>query len=513
MSFFSPGMSRRRALQIGAGGATALSLAPWLTSCSSAPSIGNGAKAKNVIFMVADGMSIGVPSLAEPFSQLVRKTPTHWYQLAQAKNVTHGLFETSSLNSMVTDSAPASSAWGTGSRVFNRVINYLPDGQRLTPLMPLAQEAGRMTGIVTTATVTHATPAGFLAAEKNRDDEADIADQYLKIAPDLILGGGSYFFSADGRDDDRELSAEFAQRGYALLTERKQLAGAAGAQKILGLFDPSMLPYTIDWMHNAYFQTKVPTLAEMTRLALHQFKDAREGFLLQIEGARVDHAAHANDPGALLWDQLAFDDAIGEVLDFVRERDDTLVIITTDHGNANPGLNGMSPEYNQSTQCFARLADFKTSFATLRDRMILDKSARPGIDVNSIAAMIFEATGLALKQEQAQALLDACNANAKDNSDQHASYVGLLGEFTGNHTGIGWTGTTHTADLVPILALGPGRDAYQGLLKNTGNYERLAPILGISHVNPAMTPEQAAPFIAEAVFPPEEKPHWLIGNY
>ena len=86
----------------------------------------------------------------------------------------------------------------------------------------------------------------------------------------------------------------------------------------------------------------------------------------------------------------------------------------------------MAPEYNESTQCFARVANFKTSFATLRDKLILDKKARPGVDANSIGGMIYDATGLALKQEQAQALLDACNSNAKDNNDQHANFVGLL---------------------------------------------------------------------------------------
>jgi Alkaline phosphatase len=79
---------------------------------------------------------------------------------------------------------------------------------------------------------------------------------------------------------------------------------------VLGLFYDSHVPYTVDHIHSDELKRTVPTLAEMTRKALEILGDAPNGFLLQVEGGRVDHAAHANDAAGIMWDQLAFDDAI-----------------------------------------------------------------------------------------------------------------------------------------------------------------------------------------------------------
>ncbi|MDY7109537.1 MAG: alkaline phosphatase, partial [Planctomycetota bacterium] len=117
---------------------------------------------RNIIFMVSDGMSPGVPELAESFSQLVRGRSTNWHELARDPRTSRGYLQTGSLSSMVTDSAAASTAWASGSRAFNGALNVLPDGTRLTPVGRLARTAGRALGLVTTTTITHATPAGFV---------------------------------------------------------------------------------------------------------------------------------------------------------------------------------------------------------------------------------------------------------------------------------------------------------------------------------------------------------------
>jgi alkaline phosphatase len=185
--------------------------------------IGNmSLRAKNVIFMVSDGMSLGVPSLAEPFSKLVRQRPTAWYQLAQSREVSHGLFETASLNSLVTDSAAASSAWNSGSRVFNHYINVLPDGTQLVPLGPLAQQAGRKVGIVTTATVTHATPAALLVAQADRNSEQEIARQFLHLAPQFLARTPAGPPTVAGRVCQGGLPMRFhAGRGHARFPSRE----------------------------------------------------------------------------------------------------------------------------------------------------------------------------------------------------------------------------------------------------------------------------------------------------
>lgn len=129
--------------------------------------------------MVADGRSTGLPSLVEPFSRLLRGRGTHLAALARDAAAARGWCDTGSLRSLVTDSSAASSAWATGTQIMNGALNVLPDGRRLTPVGVLARQAGRRVGLVTATTITHATPAGFVAVQPRRDDEEAIAQQLM----------------------------------------------------------------------------------------------------------------------------------------------------------------------------------------------------------------------------------------------------------------------------------------------------------------------------------------------
>ena len=169
-------------------------------------------KVRGVVFMVSDGMSPGVLTLAESYSQLTRKMGTQWWSLLNDRKAARGLMDTASANSMVTDSAAASSSWGGGQRVNNGSININPAGQQVTPIAEILKKKNLRIGLVTTATVTHATPAGFAASVPKRNDENFIAPQYLDRV-DVVLGGGSGYFDKKDRPDKRVLSADFALAG------------------------------------------------------------------------------------------------------------------------------------------------------------------------------------------------------------------------------------------------------------------------------------------------------------
>ena len=154
-----------------------------------------GQKPKRIIHIVSDGMSLGTLTCANLFSELTRNRPLAWTQLLENPAAHQALMNTRSLNSMVTDSSAASSAWGSGSRVVNGAVNILPDGKLLTPLYALFADQGWGTGLVTTAEITHATPAGFAIAVKSRGNSQAIAAQYLDRKVDVLLGGGHPFFS------------------------------------------------------------------------------------------------------------------------------------------------------------------------------------------------------------------------------------------------------------------------------------------------------------------------------
>nr|MCU0782158.1 alkaline phosphatase [Akkermansiaceae bacterium] len=354
-------ISRRGALKTALLGGTAA----WLAGpAHAAAEVQPAAKVRGVVFMVSDGMSPGVLTLAEAYSQLTRQRGTRWWELYNRPDAARGLMDTASASSMVTDSAAAASAWGGGQRINNGVINIDPAGRELTPIAAvLKRKPGVRVGLVTTATVTHATPAGFAAVAPSRASEALIAPQY-RDRVDVILGGGAEFFDAKKRPDKRDLRADFAKSGYGCVSDRASLL-ATKEPRLLGTFAPGHLPFEIDRLQQADLARRVPSLTEMALAALHRFLERDERFLLQVEGARVDHAAHLNDIGGLLGDQLAFDDAVGAVLAAVAGHKDILVVVTSDHGNANPGLNGMGSGYGRSTRAFARIPQATMSHEAL----------------------------------------------------------------------------------------------------------------------------------------------------
>src|SRR5687768_12928583 len=121
-------------------------LAAATASTFAAPHIGRsaeetlrqpGQRPKKIIHIVSDGMSVGTLTCADMFSQVIRKRPLTWTSLYKDAGTRMGLMNTRSLNSAVTDSSAASSAWGSGTRVVNGAVNVLPDGRLLTPLYTL----------------------------------------------------------------------------------------------------------------------------------------------------------------------------------------------------------------------------------------------------------------------------------------------------------------------------------------------------------------------------------------
>jgi hypothetical protein len=147
------------------------------------------------------------------------------------RDAVHGLFDMSALNSCVTDSAAASSSWGSGSRVLCTWLNVLPDGTKLTTLAQVAKSAGKKMGVVTTATVTHATPAGFIARCDKRGDETVVSKQYMELA-DVVMGGGMTM-------TDKALDAKLREiHFYALAGGDVEKAAAVARHEVLLQHDP-----------------------------------------------------------------------------------------------------------------------------------------------------------------------------------------------------------------------------------------------------------------------------------
>jgi alkaline phosphatase len=290
-------------------------------------------KAKSIILMVPDGMSIANVTAARIHVYGPGKGRLHFETLEQI-----GYQSTHSANSIVTDSAAAASAWACGQKFRNGEISFHNETKEAPKtILELARDLGKSTGLVATATITHATPAAFGAHVGNRGCEQDIARQYLaETGVDVLLGGGIQRFRSEKPDPcgtSGDLIESAVGQGYKVVYTGEQMESARESRKLLGLFsDQAMKP-----AHSRTGDQPVsePGLAEMARTALHILEKNDKGFFLLVEGSQVDWGNHQNFLPYTVSEILEFDRAVAAVLDWVEQKgcrkDDTLIIVVPDH--------------------------------------------------------------------------------------------------------------------------------------------------------------------------------------
>lgn len=425
--------------------------------------------AKNVIFLVVDGMSHGTLGFANQWKLRHEQTAPHWLQLLERPDIRRSLQDTASANSPVTDSAAAGSAWGCGQRINNGAINVDPQGNPLKPILSYAKEAGKKTGLVTTCRITHATPAAFSVNVEARDMEDAIARQYLERGVDVLLGGGARHFSQEQENGSViDYGARFKEAGYTLVRNSGELTAAAKSERILGLFSQSHIPYAID-RKNDRSLSQVPGLAEMFKAALASLEGTKNGFFLQVEGGRVDHAGHANDAGAILHEYLEFDDCIPVALDHVAQHPDTMLIVTTDHGTGGCQLNGQGKRYLGSGPALDRVNTLKYSFEWLQDRFRASGSFDAGD--------FMQATGIKPTAEQSMIVQKALDADIKYLS---GALIEAFGKQLDELTAVGWSSSKHTAECVDLFATGPGANGVPAYMNNNELFGHMMSAMGLT---------------------------------
>lgn len=434
---------RREFLALTAATAAALA-APDIARAQTRP---RKPKAHNLIFCVSDGMSAGTLTMADMLIRRKTGKPSRWLELQARDGTRRAMLNTSAADSLVTDSAAAATTWGIGHPVNNDSIGLMPDGRLMSPILLRAKEAGKSTGLVTTTRLSHATPAGFIACvPTSREDEASIAEQTLDRGVDVMLGGGAHFFTPQliATRNDLHVVRTRAELAAAKLDERTRL---------LGVFTQQHMSYEIERPPTE------PSISEMVRVALDRLAALPGGFVVQIEGGRVDHAAHSNDAAAMLRDQIAFDEAIGLAVDFASTRDDTMLIVTTDHGNANPGLTEYGSKGNNG---FEKLALCRHSFDWVTKQI---KDAGAALNADKLRAIIHQSSAVTLENDEIATLLRALNGEPVDPYMSAGKGTGPLGSILANHFGVAFLSPNHTSDYVELLASGPGSERLPSYLR------------------------------------------------
>lgn len=418
--------------------------------------------------MVSDGMSAGTFNMADMMSKRQFGKQSAWLDLNLTQGARRAMMETFSADSLVTDSAAGGSAWGGGQRVYNGRLNQDEQGNCHKPILQKFKSAGKAVGCVTTVPITHATPASFCICNESRRNQADIAKQYIDIEFDVMLGGGLEFFDKDLRKDGEDVFGTFDSKGFGVARNKTELNQLKSSKKpIIGVFHESALPYTIDHLNDDSHKQNIPTLREMSLFAIEKMSSNPKGFVMQIEGGKVDWAAHGNDVAGLIYDQIAFDETVAAVIDFAKKDGNTLVIITTDHGNANPGLMyGKNADEN-----FDRLQRFKHS------NEWVFKQVTQNITPSQFRELMEFAQASVLKEEEAKRITDHINNLSEAEIAKHSKLPFVeLAEIQKNYTSVSWISTDHTADYVELTMFGPGSEMLKPFVKNyeLHNYMLLA---------------------------------------
>ena len=454
-------MNRRKFFKNGALATAGVGL---LGACNQAEQITrleqtSNKKAKNIIFLVSDGMSQGTLTMADTLKQRMYGKASVWLDLYRNNKVQRALMDMASESSLVTDSAAAASSWGGGHRIPNGGINVGRGGVEHKPIWQKFLQAGKKAGIVTTVPITHATPAGFCVNSTSRNDQEGIAEKYLNLGLSVMLGGGQDYFDTSSRKDGKNLYQAFSDKNYTVVNNRIDMLNSANT-KLLGVFDSSGLAYSLDRNNDKAIEKQTPTLAEMTQKAIDVMKSSEEGFVLQVEGGKVDWAAHANDAGALIYDQMAFDDAVEVAINFAEKDEETLVIITTDHGNSNPGI-----MYGKDVNTnFDRLQSFKHS-----NDWILQEITKNDT-VEQVRERVEYANNFGISKAQAQSILDYYKGLEKPEQGLYNYQklpFKLLSEIQQAYHSVGWISTNHSGDFVELAMYGPYSDQLNTFVRNT----------------------------------------------
>jgi len=469
-------------------------------------------RARNVILFIGDGMGVAQRTAARVLSKGYTAGKANG-ALAMDQLPFNGLLMTSSLDSLITDSAAGAHVFSTGNKTNNGMEGVFPDNTAAADDNPrienitewLTRNLGSVAGIVTDATVTDATPAAMLAHSQHRSDGTLIASQYFDLADrtnlKVLMGGGAWHFiprSQPGsqRTDERNVLRDFTRAGFKHIDTRSALRAIDPARdtKLLALFTMGNMNVAFDKLKlgdpsiTATYPDQ-PFLDEMTRTAIAILERYPDGFFLMVEGAHIDKQAHAMDAERSVYDVIQFDRAVAVGLEFAKRTNgdddpsnDTLVIVTADHETSGMALPGVGRPEKKGSRDYVKTYGYggarnDPSVFNFTDYADLDGDGYPdNPDPSKKLIVTFGANSDRYEDWKSNRLPKAPTAivgglaiaNPDDPDRFSLGGYRVTGVLENGEAGASPAGSAvHTMVDVPVSALGPGSSQFARVSDNT----------------------------------------------
>lgn len=465
-------------------------------------------KAKNVILFIGDGMSPAHRVAARLLSKGISEgRPLGKLSMDDMPQM--ALVATSGIDSIITDSANAASAYATGHKSSVNAMGVYADRSadpfddpRVETITSLVKSKLNMAvGIVTNTEIEDATPAAMVVHVRRRAAYDRIVDQYFDARPDVLLGGGSANFLPKGaagskRKDEIDYIAKFKDAGYAFAStaaEMKSAAGAAGTAKLLGLFNSGNMDGVLDRKFLKGGSVKKfpdqPDLTEQVDTALDVLARNPNGFFLMVESGMIDKYAHLLDMERAVYDTIMLDNAVARTREWAAKRgDDTLILVIADHNHPVSIVgtidDDMASEPNVPLRERVRIYD-KAGFPNYPAP---DSEGYPAkIDVSRRLAMF--SASLPDHYETFRPKLDEPNAPTAASKEggtfeANEKYKNMPGAVfrLGNLSRLA-NASVHSGEDVILTATGPGAERVRGQLDNTEVFRVMAEALGLGQGN------------------------------
>lgn len=444
-------------------------------------------QAKYVFYFIGDGMGLNQVNTTEMYlGEQQGRIGTE--PLCFASFPVAGMATTFSASNSITDSAAGGTALATGVKTYNGAIGVDANKERVMSVAERAKRAGKKVGVTTSVSVDHATPAAFYGHQPDRSMYYEIALQLPEAGFDFYAGSG---FLKPARTFDKKDAPSIypiiEQAGYTIARGIDEYQAKAGDADKMVLIqkdgtDASSLPYAIDRNEGDL------TLAQITESAIDFLsRDNKKGFFLMVEGGKIDWACHSNDPATMVKEVIDMDNAVRVAYEFYKKHPkETLIVITADHETGGLGLGNSNYTLNlKSLDCQKQSVD-------LLSRALTDLRKAKGNKATweDVKALLTERMGfwgeLTPTWEQEKMLRDEFESSFVRNKivfeeslySKTEPLAAVAKKVLSQMSKLGWTTGSHSAEYVPVFAVGAGSKLFMGKMDNTDIPKRIAKAAG-----------------------------------